>query len=72
MRLLPYLMENTGVCEEEGEEGEEGGGGVLSRGDSRQSRLLRVRSMGRRQVLFYFILFSFALLRLSSCVRGGG
>lgn len=42
MRLLPYLMENTGVCEEEGEEGVGGGGGgeggVLLGGDSRQSR----------------------------------
>lgn len=54
MRLLPYLIENTGVCEEERlvrfspylventgvceEAGEEGGGGVLSGGDSRQSR----------------------------------
>lgn len=65
MRLLPYLMENTGVCEEEGEEGG-GEGGVLLGGDSMQSRLFRVRSMGRRQVLF------FALLRLSSRVRGGG
>lgn len=59
MRLLPYLMENTGVCEEEGEEGG-GEGGVLLGGDSMQSRLFRVRSMGRRQVSLYFFLFLFA------------
>lgn len=69
MRLLPYLMENTGVCEEEGEErggGGGGGGGVLSGGDSRQSRLFRVRSMGRRQVLFYFYFIFF--LRCYACL----
>lgn len=66
MRLLPYLMENTGVCEEEEEEecywGE-------TRGKADDSGCVR---WGRDRFLFIFFYFFLRVLRLSSCVRGGG
>lgn len=62
MRLLPYLMENTGVCEEKEEEEEECYWGE-TRGKADDSGCVR---WGGDRFLF------FALLRLSSRVRGGG
>lgn len=67
MRLLPYLMENTGVCEEEGEEG---GGGRRRRRRSAIGGRLEAKPIiqgafdgeERGSFLFYF-LFRFALLR---------